>query len=309
MISIVVPVYNSSSSLVALSQRIDAVFSQTIKKQYELIFVDDGSPDQRTWQTLISITSQNKNVKAIKLMRNFGQHSATLCGLKEASGDHIITMDDDLQHLPEDIPRLLEKKEHDIVIAQFANKQHSLFKRITSKAKGWFDYIIIGKPPGIQLSAFRLLSRNVVLGMLKIKTPYPFIPALMFHISKNIATIEATHMKRQEGKSSYSFFKLVKIFSNLIISNSSLLLKLIGVLGLSFSFISFILATHFIYKRFVYSSIPAGWTSIIVALLFLGGLILFTLGIIGEYLIRIITGVENKPTYYIREKIGCNEFS
>jgi dolichol-phosphate mannosyltransferase/undecaprenyl-phosphate 4-deoxy-4-formamido-L-arabinose transferase len=304
MISIVVPVYNTSDSLMVLAERIDAVFSQTIKEKYELIFVDDASSNMKTWKTLLSIVQQNTNVKAIQLMRNFGQQGATICGLKESVGDYIITMDDDLQHMPEDIPKLLQKKGHDIVIAQFKVKQHSLPRRMASKIKGWFDFIIIGKPRHIQLSPFRLLSRQVVSGMLNISTPYPFIPALMFHISKDIVTIQATHGGREEGESGYSLVSMIKIFSNLIISNSSIMLKFIGLIGIVCSFLSFAAGAWFIYKKLVYGNIVPGWTSIIVSGLFLGGLMLFSMGIIGEYLIRIIAGVENKPTYYVRAKVG-----
>lgn len=304
MISIVVPVYNTSDSLIVLAERIDIVFSQTIKEKYELIFVDDASSNMKTWQTLLSIVQQNTNVKAIQLMRNFGQQAATICGIKESIGDYIITMDDDLQHLPEDIPNLLQKKDHDIVIAEFEVKQHSLPRRMASKIKGWFDFIIIGKPRHIQLSSFRLLSRPVVSGMLDIATPYPFIPALMFYVSKDIVTIEATHGGREEGKSGYNLIRMIKIFSNLIINNSSFLLKFVGIIGLICSFLSFAVGARLIYKKLIYANVIAGWTSITVTIFFLGGLMLFSLGIIGEYLIRIIAGVENKPTYYVRTKVG-----
>jgi glycosyltransferase involved in cell wall biosynthesis len=234
-------------------------------------------------------------------MRNFGQQSATLCGLHIASGDLIITMDDDFQHNPADIPKLITESSHDIVIAQFQHKKHSFFKRFTSSIKGWFDTLILGKPHGLQLSSFRLIRREVVQAMLSIKTSYPFLPALMFYVTKDVVNVSLEHHPRQRGTSGYSFIQLLKLFSNLLVNNSSLLLQFIGGVGILSSIISLAAALYFIIQKVVYHTPVAGWTSVIVATLFLGGINLLSIGIIGEYLLRIIKGVEKKPAYLIRE--------
>jgi dolichol-phosphate mannosyltransferase/undecaprenyl-phosphate 4-deoxy-4-formamido-L-arabinose transferase len=301
LVSIVIPVYNSTASLVLLSERIKIVF-QALDYAYELIFIDDKSPNTKSWEILELIAKKDTNVKIIQLTRNFGQQAATLCGIEYAKGDFVLTMDDDLQHSPEDIPLLLSQNKHDIVIGVFKSKKHSYFKRATSKIKAYFDYIIIGKPKGIQLSSFRLFNRIIVDGMLKIKTAYPFIPALMFYVSKDVIGVELLHYNRHEGKTNYNFLKLVKVFSNLIINNSSFLLKLIGQIGISISVINLIVACIIIYRKLFLGISVIGWASNMVALLFIGGLILFSLGIIGEYLIRIVSGIEQKPTYLIRKK-------
>lgn len=300
--SVVVPVFNSSNTLEELSLRVRAVFRETVGDPYELIFVDDGSANPRTWETLESLHGGDSNVKIIRLSRNFGQHAATLCGISEAGGEYIITMDDDLQHQPEDIPALIAGKQHDIVIGRFARKKHSLFKRLTSRIKAWFDYRLIGKPKTIQLTPFRLLRASVARGMLLIKTPYPFIPAMMFHISKDVVNVEASHGKRNEGKSGYSLLKLIRIFSNLMINNSSFLLRVVGFGGMGISFVSFCVGAYYVIRKLVFKIGTIGWTSTIAAILFMGGLILFTLGIIGEYLIRIVRTTEHKPTFFIKQK-------
>jgi dolichol-phosphate mannosyltransferase/undecaprenyl-phosphate 4-deoxy-4-formamido-L-arabinose transferase len=299
--SIVIPVYNTTKSLIEICNRVSNTFQNSPQYCFEIIFVDDGSPNPETWKTLEHLANKYSEVQAIQLMRNFGQQSATVCGLRLAKGEYIITMDDDLQHLPEEILQLLSKKEHDIVIGQFKEKKHGVFKRLMSKLKGYFDHIILGKPKHIQLSPFRLINRKTLDGMSPLmNSPYPFIPAMMFYVTKDVVGVEATHDIRYEGQTGYDLFKLLKMFSNLMISNSSFLLRVIGNLGLSISLLSFAMAFYFIYNKLFFSVNTTGWTSVMVSLLFIGGLLLFSIGVLGEYLIRIIQGIDQKPTYIIR---------
>lgn len=302
MYSIVVPVYNSAESLKGIVDRVEEVFTQQVKEPYEIIFVDDGSPNPQTWQTLSELSTTRNHVKAIRLMRNFGQQASTICGLREAKGEHIFTLDDDLQHDPYDMPAFIEHKDHDIVIAQFRQKQHTLAKRFFSKFKSKFDEVILGKPKHIQLSPYRLINRVTIDGMLSLtKTPYPFIPAMMFYVTKDVVGVNVEHHARAEGSTGYNYFKMLKLFSNLLINNSSLLLRLIGNLGLIISFCSFLVAGIYVYRKLFLDINALGWTSLFVALLFIGGLLLFSVGIMGEYLIRIIQGIDQKPNYLIRE--------
>ncbi len=301
--SIVIPVYNSSV-LEELATRIDAVFSDLPATDYELIFVDDASPDPRVWPILEGLTRRSSRVRALQLTRNFGQQPATLCGLAEARGDVIITMDDDLQHAPEDILKFLALAGWDIVIGQFDRKQHHLFRRLASRTKGYFDRIILGKPRGIQMSAFRLLSRPVVDGILSIRTPHPFLPALMFYVSKNVTGVRVGHAARHGGRSGYTLRELIRVFSNLVINNSSLVLRLVGNIGLLFAGISFLMAALVVYRKLAHGVSVQGWASLLATQLLLGGLLLFSVGIVGEYLIRIIESSERKPTYFIRRRVG-----
>ena len=301
--SIIIPVYNSDSSLIELNERIKNVFKNIINKSYELIFIDDGSDNIYTWDVLEKLSNENNKVTVIQLMRNFGKSSALICGFSFVKGKFVIIMDDDLQHLPEDIPLLLKQREHDIVIAEFKQKKHSIFKRVSSRIKGWFDYKLIGKPKHIKNSAFILVKREVINAINKLNILNPFLSALLFYITKDIVNVTCNHGDRQYGKSGYTLSKLLKQFSNLIINNSSLLLRVVAYIGVSFSLISFILIVYYAYRYFVIDISLFGWHTIITLVLFIGGLILFSVGIIGEYLIRIISGVEKKPPYIIRDKI------
>jgi dolichol-phosphate mannosyltransferase/undecaprenyl-phosphate 4-deoxy-4-formamido-L-arabinose transferase len=302
LVSIVIPVYNSPV-LEELAGRIDAVFRELPEDDYELILVDDGSPVPETWRTLERLARERPRVRAIQLSRNFGQQAATLCGLKEARGEVVITLDDDLQHLPEDIPRLLELRGRDIVIGQLGEKHHSWARRAASRVKGYFDHLLIGKPREIQLSSYRLLGRTVVDGVLAIRTPNPFLPAMMFHVSKDIAAVAVRHASRRQGRSGYSLRKLLRVFSNLVFNNSSLLLRLVGEVGIVLSFLSFLAAGAVVYRKLVHAIALQGWASLFTALLFIGGLLLFGLGVVGEYLVRIIESSEAKPTYFVRRRV------
>ncbi len=305
-LSIVVPVFNTVKSLDELVLRVE----ETLKnveciKDYEFILVNDGSSNSTTWKQMKRLSSKKPNVISISLMRNFGQQAATMCGIREAKGDYILTMDDDLQHPPEEISKLLEMRDHDVVIGQFSNKKHSFQKRLFSRIKGYFDRIILGKPKGIQLSPFRLINRKTIDGILMLdSTPYPFLPAMMLYVTKDLVGVEVNHSPRKEGQTGYTFNKMIKMFSNLMISNSSFLLRLIGKIGIAIAVISLTYGAYLIYRRIFDTIDLIGWTSVMVAVLFIGGIILFSMGVIGEYLIRITEGIDKKPTYIIREKLA-----
>ncbi|MCK9236789.1 MAG: glycosyltransferase family 2 protein [Thiopseudomonas sp.] len=300
--SIVVPVYKSTNSLKILTQKVHDLFNRELQgKSYELILVNDSPFHQATCEILAELHQQYSFVKIIEFTQNFGQQSAVLCGIANSIGDYIITLDDDMQHDPADIPKLIEQQSHDIVIAKFKTKKHNLFKRATSSIKGYFDYIILDKPKHIKLTSFRLINRIIADNLLKIGTSYPFIPALLFSVSKDIVNVEVEHYAREDGKSNYTLGKMIQVFTNLLISNSSLLLKWIGYLGLTVALISLMYAGVIVYRRIFFEVSLQGWSSIMVTILFFGGTIMFTLGVIGEYLVRIIHTSENKPHYFIRD--------
>ena len=301
LLSIVIPVYKSSATLIELNRRIGCVLGERADTDYEIIFVNDSPFWDKTSTTLKSLAEENPKVVTIELMKNFGQQPATLCGIEHAMGDYIVTMDDDLQHAPEDIPRLLEECSHDVVIARFHSKKHSLFKRMTSGLKGYFDRIILGKPKAIVLSPFRLIQASVAKLMLNRNTPYPFIPALLFEITHDVVNVDADHHPRAEGSGNYTFAKMFGVFSNLIVNNSSLMLRLLGFVGSTIALIAFTLAISIIVRKLAFDIAIIGWASVFTAILFFGGMTLLTLGIVGEYLVRIIATSEKRPTYYVRE--------
>jgi glycosyltransferase involved in cell wall biosynthesis len=301
--SIVIPVYNSTQSLQELAGRIDMVFRSEVKDSYEIIFVDDASSNKETWKVLEQLSKQHENIRCIQLMRNFGKQGAMMCGFMEVKGNYVITMDDDLQHLPEDIPLLITGKEHDIVMGNFGNKKHSLFKKMLSSLNSWLEEKLINKPKHIRNTPFKLINGEVIKLICNIKTSHPYVPALLFFATRDIVMVDVSHMNRMYESSGFTPKKMYRTFSNMLFNNSSLLLQLIAIAGIGISFISFGFGCYFLYKKiFIGIGVP-GWASLMIMLLFIGGLILFSIGVVGEYLIRIINGIENKPAFFIRRKI------
>jgi dolichol-phosphate mannosyltransferase/undecaprenyl-phosphate 4-deoxy-4-formamido-L-arabinose transferase len=167
-----------------------------------------------------------------------------------------------------------------------------------------FDWLLLGKPRHIQLSAFRLLSRVVVDGMLAIRTAHPFIPALLLHVTKDIAGVPMEHGRRERGRSSYTVTKRLRLFTDLIIHNSSFVLRAVGQLGLALSAMSLLMAVYIVYRKLAHGIAVVGWASLFTTQLLIGGLLLFSVGVIGEYLLRIIESSEAKPTYFVRRRAG-----
>ena len=298
--SIVVPVYNSTGSLSEIVQRVSSVMEGQLDSTYEILFIDDCSPDVKTWATITDLASENPWVKGIKLRKNVGQHQATFCGLSSASGEIIITMDDDLQHDPEDIPRLLEYPEADAVIAVFDHKKQGVFRNLTSRIKDSFDTAVLKKPLELKLtSSFRAIRREVVKEILQVHTSFPLVGSLIWSVTENIVNVKLPHHPRHSGESGYSFWRRLSLFSNLIFNHSALILRFISKLGILSAFGGILFGFFLAGRKIFYGNVAPGWTSIEVTILVIGGLILLSLGVTGEYLYRIITAVEVRPRYVI----------
>jgi glycosyltransferase involved in cell wall biosynthesis len=305
--SIIIPVFNSSDSVKEITSRLQAVFSHSVKDSYEIIFIDDASHNKETWTVLQTLSSTNKEVRAVQLMRNFGKQSAMMCGFQEAKGKYIITMDDDLQHFPEDIPSLIAQDEHDIVIGNFLKKNHGLYKRMLSSINSWFEEKLIGKPKNIRNTPFKLIKAEVIDQIKDIRSPYPYVPALLFFATKDIVMVDVNHGKRLYNDSGFTIGKMYKTFSNLLFNNSSFLLQIIASAGMSISSLSFLGGLFYLIKKVTVGIAVPGWTSLMIVTLFIGGLILFSIGVLGEYLIRIINAIENRPAYLVRKRTRDNE--
>ncbi len=302
--SVIIPVFNSAGSLNELYNRIDKVFSD-IKKSFEIIFIDDGSTDE-SWNVIrkIKLDTNNSNIIGIKLSKNFGQHNAVFCGLENAQGNMVITIDDDLQIPPEEIPKLLktfEEKKCELVYGYFKKKHHSVFRNFGS----WYikkTGKMLNKAPG-EGSSFRVLSRNLTEQILKHAQEFVYIDELLLWYTNDIAFVQVEHLSRKHHKSGYSTIKLFQITFNLMIYYTAVPLKMMIYGGFSFALISFFVGLYYIVKKIFFHHTPPGYTSIIVAILFSTSVIIFSLGIIGEYLHRIYKVQNKKPPFSIKEKI------
>lgn len=299
--SVVIPVFNSSPSLKELFARLSTVLEGT-GKTYEIIFVDDGSSDE-SWETLKNIKADHpETVKAIRLSKNFGQHNATFCGFNFMNGNWLITLDDDLQNPPEEILRLISARDEsqaDLVYGVYEKKQHSYVRNLGSK------YVkktsrFLGRPG--EGSAFRLISRDIVQKVLMHHQNFVFIDELLHWYTDNICFVKVAHEKRKIRRSGYSTRKLWGMVANLVIYYTTVPLKIMTYGGLISSAVFLIMSAIFAAKK-IFFNVPLGYTSLIVAILFSTSLILFCLGIIGEYLSRIYLVQNKKPPYSIKKVI------
>lgn len=297
--SIVVPVFNSCESLKELYSRIAGTFGR-LGKTYEVIFVDDASADC-SWEVLTDLQEEyNDKVVAIRLSRNFGQHNATLCGIAAASGEYIITIDDDLQNPPAEIPKLIDRMKQtdaDVVYGIFSKKHHSMVRNMGSAAlKGSSRRLFQTKGAG---SSFRLIKSAMAKNLLNHQINFIYIDELFNWYTANIAFVTVEHHKRPYQKSNYTNRSLFSIVSNLVIYYTAIPLQLMIYGGFITALISFVIGLVFIYKK-LFNDVPLGFTAMIVAVLFSTSIILLSLGVLGEYLSRIYNVQNRKPPYSIK---------
>jgi polyisoprenyl-phosphate glycosyltransferase len=301
---VVVPVYNSEKTLAELTDRIIREIS-VISSDYEIIFVDDCSTD-KSWEILRQLHAANKRIKVIHLQQNFGQHNATLCGLNYATGDYIVTLDDDLQHPPEEIHKLVDKIQegYSVVYGQFRVKNHHWLENFFSARFQSLIHNILEIPVKIQFTGFVIYSSDVVKNMVSIKTSYVYLHALVVKsVSINrITNVEVDHHPRKMGKSNYNLRKYLSHSLKLIINYSALPLIILGFFGFVMSIFSFCIGIYIIINYLIDRSYGImGWNSIMVTITFIGGMILFSIAILGEYLRRILTEVSYGQQYVIAD--------
>ncbi|MBR5964528.1 MAG: glycosyltransferase family 2 protein [Treponema sp.] len=301
-ISIVIPVYNSHECVAELSRQIaDALKSLS----YEQIMVNDCSRDS-SWDEIKKVCAKNKNVIGINLRKNGGQDSAILAGLNYAAGKWVVIMDDDLQHSPYDIPKLYQEaqKGFDVVYANFESKKQRLWKNLGSWFNGKISEIAIQKPHEIYLSPFKIVSRGVVQEMTKFNNLFPYIDGLIFQVTRNITQIPIEHHKRELGKSNYNLLKSIKVFLRMLFGFSTMPLNLAAYTGFFSAAIGLILAVKYAVEYFTGRADVTGWTTLVILVLVLGGLILVSLGIVGKYLGQVYLTVNNQPKFLVKEIIS-----
>ncbi|MDD5571390.1 MAG: glycosyltransferase family 2 protein [Bacteroidales bacterium] len=304
-ISIVIPVYNSRENLTELHNQIcDALKNIS----YELILVNDASKDN-SWEMIKQIAENNKNTTAINLRKNFGQDNALMAGFGYVSGNYTVIMDDDLQHSPNDILKLYNKcKEgYDICYAGFLEKSQSLWKKTGSRINGLFAYWLLNKPKGIYMSPFKIVKSKIIKELLHYCGPFPYVDGLLLEVTNNLTMVEVEHFPRFKGKSNYNFIKSISVFFKLLTSFSVIPLRFATITGFISSFIGFVVAIYFLYEYYSSNFIIEGWTSLIISLLIIGGLLLMSIGLIGEYLGRMFLTLNQKPQYSIKEVISEKE--
>ena len=299
--SVVVPVYNSERTLEEVYDRVANTFAD-IKSDFELIFVNDSSLD-RSWEIIHQIKSKHPNkVIGINLRKNTGQHNALLCGFQFAKGEYVITLDDDLQFFPEDIAMMVARAREskaDMVYGYYeAERQHSLYRKLGSN---FVAYIFerFGNTVG-QGSSFKIIHHTVIDKVKYYNHSYAFIDEILSWHTTKIDWQEVRHAPRREGQSGYSVFKLIFLTLHLVFGYTTIPLRFMTWFGLAAFWISLGFIAYFLYMKFAYGAY-IGFTALISAVALSSGLILFSLGVIGEYLHRILSLQHRKPPYLVQE--------
>lgn len=304
-ISIVIPVYNSEDCLMELNTKLEEAL--TVFDSHEIILVNDKSKDN-SWQKIEQICLINKNVTAINFRKNFGQDSAIMAGLRMAKGEYIVIMDDDLQHNPADIIKLYTKcaEGFDICYGCFKSKKQKGWKNLGSWLNGKLSEKLLQKPPHIYLSPFKIITKGVVDEVVKYDGPYPYIDATLLTVTSNLTQIDLDHHPRYKGTGNFNLVRSALVFIKHATNYSIYPLRVVSVLGFVIALLSFILGIAYLFQYFSSDKRIEGWITLVILVIFFGGMMLMSVGLIGEYIGRIFLSLNKKPQFTIDKIIKNN---
>lgn len=305
-ISIIIPVYNGERTIAELIKRLEFVLT-SLSSDFEVILVNDGSTDY-SWSAICDLARQHDWILGINLMRNFGQHNALLCGIREARNGTIVTMDDDLQHPPEAIPSLLNKLDegYDVVYGSPQEEIHGFWRDVASVVTKQVFQNIMGVETGRMISAYRAFRTELRAAFSDFSQPFVSMDVLLSWATTRFAVVKVKHQERSQGKSNYSFSKLMTHTYNMITGFAVTPLRLASLIGFLFTLFGIGILAYVLFVRFTVGTSVAGFPFLASIIAIFSGAQLFTLGIIGEYLARVYFHSMNKPAYVIKEKIIRN---
>lgn len=306
-ISFVIPCYRSHDTIGHVVTEIDGKMEEMKDYEYEIILVNDCSPDNTLEKLRELCAEKRKNGgrrKVISFSKNFGQHAALMAGLRESSGDYVICLDDDGQTPADEADKLIGALEegYDAVYAKYEHKQHSAFRNLGSKVNEIMTRIMLGKPKQLFISSYFAVKRFVVEDMIRYENSYPYVIGLVLRATKNITNVTVSHRERESGASGYTLRKLLSLWFNGFTAFSVKPLRIATTIGASCAALGFLYGIYTIIKKFVNPEVPAGFSAMMAAIVFFGGMIMLMLGMIGEYIGRIYISMNNSPQYVIRER-------
>lgn len=301
LISIVTPIYGCCQSLEMLYIRLEKTLTK-ITDDFEIIMVNDASPDN-AWQTIQKLSQEDCRVKGINLSRNFGQHRAITAGLDYAEGDWVVVMDCDLQDQPEEIIKLYSKAQegYDVVFGRRVLRKDSFFKKLGSKLfYKVYDYFTESQVDNT-IANFSIISKKVLLSLQSMREQNRMYPLFVNFVGFKRTEVDIEHAQREEGKSSYTLSKLINLATDSIVAQSNKPLKLSITFGFIISLLSLLYGIWLISKYFIFGIPVPGWTSVMVSIYFIGGLLFANMGILGLYIGKIFDETKNRPLYLVQE--------
>lgn len=305
-VSVVVPVYNNEATVPELVARLAAVLGE-VSEDFEVVMVNDGSRD-RSWDAIEQLAHRCNWIRGINLMRNYGQHNALLCGIRVARYDVIVTMDDDLQHPPEEIQKLLGKltEGYDVVYGTPDKEQHGLWRDIASQVTKLALQTAMGAEVARKVSAFRAFRSHVRDAFANYQSPFVSIDVLLTWGTTRFAAIPVRHNPRQKGVSNYTFRKLLVHALNMVTGFSTVPLQLASLIGFVFTLFGLGVLAYVAGRYILEGGSVPGFTFMASVIAIFSGAQLFALGIIGEYLARMHFRTMERPTYVIRKDLGSS---
>lgn len=305
-VSVVVPVYGGATALPELCQRVSKAMADA-GLSHEVILVDDNGPTN-AWPVIMALAEQDSHVKGLRLSKNFGQHAATICGITRATGNWIVTMDDDLEHPPEAISLLIEagKEGSPLIYGVFAKRTHAAYRNLSSELMRW---TLKRAFPDLNENycSFRAIHSPLAKQLSKFDLSKPYIDGMLSWITSNARSVEVEHAARVHGESAYTLKKLIAHAINIFITFSPLPLRLATYAGLGLACVSFLSILYFVYGKLSGTITDPGYTSLMSVVLFACGIQLTILGVLGEYVGKLMGAAYKRPGFVVAEEIGHGE--
>ena len=304
-LSFVIPCYRSEHTIRDVVNEVRAAICP--EDDYEIIMISDHSPDN-VFEVIKDLCREDPKLKGAQLSRNFGQHCALMAAYSMCTGDIIVTIDDDGQIPVDETYSLVNKinEGYDVVYGYYRNKKDSFFRKIGSKVNNKMAESMIGKPKNLIVTSFFAAKKYIIDEMLNYKNAYPYIWGLVFRTTQNIGNVPVTHRKREDGKSGYTLTKLISLWMNGFTAFSIKPLRVASILGILTAFIGFGFGIFTIINKIINPEIAVGYSSLMAVLLFIGGMLMIMLGLIGEYIGRIYISINNSPQYVISETVNVS---
>ena len=306
-ISFVIPCYRSEHTIGAVVDEIVETVTAHGGYDYKIIQVNDNSPDN-VMSVIKSIARENTHVRGLDLSRNFGQHSAIMAGFTYLTGDIVVCLDDDGQTPANEMFRLIDKLgDFDLVFAEYKTKQHSGFRNLGSKVNDLMARWMLSKPKKLKIMSYFACKRYVTDEVLRYENPYPYMSGLLLRATKKVCNVEIDHRERAEGTSGYSFRKLMLLWINGFTSFSVKPLRFATIIGFITAIFGFLYGLYVVISKAFNPAAPLGWSSTMAVLLFIGGMIMLMLGMVGEYVGRIYLSINRSPQFVIRDRVGFED--
>lgn len=308
-ISFVIPCYRSEKTIEGVVEEIKDTMASMPQYTFEIILVNDSSPDN-TFGVIRNLCEKNSFITGIDLAKNFGQHAALMAGMRQSAGDIVVCLDDDGQTPASEVGKLLGKLEEgfDVCYASYGKKQHNGFRNFGSKVNELMTRMMLGKPKELYISSYFAAKRFVVNDMLRYEQPYSYVIGLVLRATKNITNAEVNHRAREVGRSGYTLSKLFSLWFNGFTAFSIKPLRIATLIGCFCACSGFLYGIYTIVKKIILmDAVEAGFSALMSVLVFVGGMIMLMLGMIGEYVGRVYLCINNSPQYVIREIVSAKE--